>query len=197
MRTVLATLGAAAAAVVVAAAAFVYSGVYNVAATDPHWPVTVWLLETVRTRSIQAHAAGLSPPAGYDEQARIVGAVSHFTEHCAVCHGGPASRRGELADGMYPQPPDLTKVASRLTPGELFWILKNGIKMSGMPSMANDGDAMLWSTVGLLTKLPGMSAEEFNDLWMLSQMQAQHGGMDHGSMRMEHGSVHEEPSPGE
>lgn len=195
MKTVLATLLTAAVVVAVGGAVFIYSGAFNVAASEPHWPATTWVLETARTRSIQTHAAGLSASVGYDEQAKLVGAVGHFSEHCAVCHGGPASRRGELADGMYPQPPDLTNVASRHTPGELFWILKNGIKMSGMPSMANDGDAMLWSTVALLQKLPGMSADEFNDLWMTSQMEGEHGGMDHGTMA--HGSMPMmEASPG-
>lgn len=187
MKTAIATLLSAAVIAALGAAAFIYSGAFNVAAADPHWPVTTWVLETARTRSIQVHAEGLSPPAGYDQPAMVVGAVAHFTEHCAVCHGGPASRRGEFANGMYPLPPDLINVANRYTPGELFWILKNGIKMSGMPSMASDGDAMLWSTVALLQKLPAMSADEFNDLWMTSQMQGDHGGMDHGSM--DHGAM--------
>ena len=147
MKIVIATLLSSAVIVAVGAAAFIYSGVYNVAASDPHWPITTWVLETARDRSIHTHAAALSPPAGYDEQAKVVGAVAHFSEHCAVCHGGPANRRGELADGMYPQPSDLTDVTTRHTPGQLFWILKNGIKMTAMPSMANDGNDMLWSTV--------------------------------------------------
>ena len=188
MKTVLATLAATALAVALGGVAFVYSGAFNVAATDPHWPVTTWVLEKARQRSIQAHAAGLAAPAGYDEQAKVVGAVSHYSEHCAVCHGGPGTRQGELASGMYPQPPDLANVANRHTPGELFWILKNGIKMSGMPSMASDGDDMLWSTVALLEKLPGMSVEDYNDLWMASQMQGE-GGMDHGAGNNGHGAM--------
>ena len=144
-------------------------------------------------RSIKVHAAGLTPPAGYDEQAKVVGAVGHFSEHCATCHGAPGTRRNEMVEGMYPQPPELTNVASRYTPSELFWILKNGIKMSGMPSMASDGDDMLWSTVALLEKLPKLSDDDYNELWMAAQAQDGHGGMnmDHGSMNMpmDHGSM--------
>ncbi len=193
MKTVLATLLSTAALVVVAGAAFVYSGAFNVGASDPHSAPVYWLMEKARIRSIQAHAAGLTPPAGYDDPAKITGAVGHFSEHCATCHGAPGAKRGDLAEGMYPQPPELTDVAARYTPGELFWILKNGIKMSGMPSMASDGDDLLWSTVALLQKLPGMSDEDYNDLWMAAQAQGGHGGMnmDHGAMTMpmDHGSM--------
>ena len=183
MKTVILTLLSTVAVAVVASAVFVYSGVFNVAASDPHWAITHWVLETVRTRSIQAHASGLTAPAGYDAPANVAGAVKHFAEHCATCHGGPGTNRAEFAEGMYPQPPDLKAVSGRYTAGELFWILKNGIKMSGMPSMADDGDPMLWATVALLQKLPGMSAEDYNDLWMAAQAGTP-GRMDHGSMRM-------------
>lgn len=186
MKTVVATLLSSAAVVAVAGAAFIYFGIFNVAATDRHWPAVHWVLETARTRSIVTHASGITPPDGFDEQAKVIGAVQHFSEHCAVCHGSPGGRRGDFAEGMYPQPPALADVVARYKPAELFWILKNGIKMSGMPAMASDGDDMLWSTVAFLQRLPGMSEDEFNELWMTSQMQGEHGGMkmDHGSMNM-------------
>lgn len=196
MKIVFATLLSTAALAAFGAAAFVYFGVFNVAATDQHWPASYWLMEKARMRSIQVRAAGLTPPAGYDEQAKVVGAVAHFSEHCATCHGGPGTRRNEIADGMYPEPPDLTNAAAKYTPGELFWILKNGIKMSAMPSMASDGDDMLWSTVAFLQKLPTMSNDDYNDLWMASQAQ---GGMhmDHGTMTMTHGSMNMGGTPPE
>ena len=200
MRTVLATLLSATVLAVAGGAAFIYSGAFNVAATEPHWPATYWAMEKARVRSIQAHATGLVAPAGYDEQSKLAGAAGHFSEHCATCHGGPSIKASEWAEGMYPPPPNLKEVSSRYTPGELFWILKNGIKMSAMPSMASDGDEMLWSTVALLEKLPILSDEDFNDLWMTAQaagggMGMEHGammnggGMDHGTMQMPAGTV--------
>jgi mono/diheme cytochrome c family protein len=168
-----------------AAAAVIYAGVFNVAATEPHWALTTWVLDTARVRSIRAHAAGLLPPPGYDEQTRLVPAVGHFAEHCATCHGGPGAKRSEVAEGMYPEPPNLKGAAGRYSPGELFWILKNGIKMSGMPSMASDGDEMLWSTVALLRKLPDLSDDDYNDLWMQAQAAGDHGSMNHGTAGMD------------
>jgi mono/diheme cytochrome c family protein len=191
MKTVLITLLWAAALVVVGAAAFIYSGAFSVAATDHHWFATYWVMEQARMRSIQVRAAGLFPPSGYDQPAKIEGAVGHFAEHCAACHGAPGTKPTEAMEGMYPQPPSLSEASKRYTAGELFWVLKNGIKMSGMPSMASDGDEMLWSTVAFLQKLPGMSDEQYNDLWMSSQAQ---GGME--GMNMDHGSMAKKPWEG-
>lgn len=146
------------------ALAFVYSGLYSVAATDPHWPITHWLMETARIRSIKAHAAGVAPPAGYDDPARIAAGVEHFAAHCAVCHGAPGVPRGEIARGLYPLPPDLAAVAGRYTPGELFWIVKHGIKMTGMPGWADHGDDQLWATVAFLQKLPGLNEADYAQL---------------------------------
>ena len=185
VKIVLATLLSAGVLSAMIAAAVIYAGLFNVAATDPHWPATYWVLERARVRSIQMHAAGLTPPAGYDAPSRIVAAVGHFSEHCATCHGAPGAKQSDVAEGLYPRPPNLKEPAGRYTSGELFWILKHGIKMSGMPSMASDGDAMLWSTVAFLEKLPRMSDEAYNDLWMQAQAAGSQSGMNHGAMNMD------------
>jgi len=200
MKTVLATLLAAAVLALVGGAAFAYSGMFNVAATEQHSPAVYWVLEKARVRSIQVHAAGLAAPPGYDEQSKVAGAAGHFSEHCATCHGGPGIKPSVWAEGMYPTPPNLKEAASRYTPGELFWILKNGIKMSAMPSMASDGDEMLWSTVAFLEKLPSLSEDDFNDLWMAAQAAGDGMDMDHGAMMggsMDHGmmQMHDGPTP--
>lgn len=184
IKPVLLTLLAVVMAAAVAGGIYVYSGLFNVAATDPHWPISYWVMETARVRSIKAHAAGIVAPVGFDDQTKVASAVGHFSAHCAVCHGAPGADKGEFAGGMYPSPPDLTDVSKRYSPGELFWILKNGIKMSGMPSMADDGDDMLWATVGFLEKLSGMSADDYNDLWMASQAQGAHDMSHMGGMSM-------------
>jgi hypothetical protein len=190
IKTVLLTLLVTAALGVSAAAVIVYAGSYNVAATDRHWSATTWLLETARARSIQAHAAGITAPPGFDEQAKILPAVDHFSRHCATCHGAPGIDRSEFAGGMYPQPPDLTKVSQRYTPAELFWILKNGIKMTGMPSMRDDGDDMLWATVGLLEKLPGITPDAFGGLVTASRALGSGHHHHHAAMEMQGMDTH-------
>ena len=188
MLTVLVTVAALAGAAVLGAAAFVYSGAYDVAATAPHWPVTYRLMEAARVRSIKAHAAGIMPPADLDSQVRIVNGTSHFAEHCAMCHAAPGVEAQDLAEGLYPKPPVLTDVARRYTPGELFWILKNGIKASGMPSWGDHGDDDLWNTVAFMERLPGMSEQDYGKLVMASMAAGghhMHGGSGSGPMNMD------------
>lgn len=186
MKTVILTTLSLFLLAVAGAVAFVYSGVFNVAADEPHSTVVHAVLETARVRSIKAQAAGIVVPGGFDEEAKIISAAGHFSEHCVTCHGAPGAKAGETAQGMYPKPPDLTHVSERFRPAELFWIIKHGLKMSGMPSMAHDGDAMLWSTVAFLQRLPHMSGEDYNGLWMKAQ--AQNGeGHNMGGMNM-HGA---------
>jgi mono/diheme cytochrome c family protein len=168
MRTVIVSLLIAAVMLLLGAGAVIYAGFYDIAATSPHWPATAWLLEVARIRSIKAQAAGIPLPAGLEEPAKLVIGVGHYAAHCAVCHGAPGVPKGDIAHGLYPPPPDLAKAAPLYSPGELFWILKHGIKMTGMPSWSDHSDDELWATVGFLEKLPGMSEQDYAKLVMAS-----------------------------
>lgn len=155
--------------VVFLGAVFIYSGSFNVAATSPHWPVTSWAVEAVRMHSIKMHAAGVTAPGNLDDPAEVVLGTEHFAAHCAVCHGAPGVPKGEIAEGLYPQPADLAVAARRYTSAELFWIIKNGIKMTGMPSWSDHSDAEIWGTVAFLKKLgAGMSEQDYGKLVMAS-----------------------------
>jgi len=176
MRVITALLTAAL-LVVLSGFAAIYAGAYDVAATSPHWPVTTWLLTTARTRSIKAHAANIQTPPGLDDPAKVLIGVGHFAAHCAVCHGAPGVPKGAMARGLYPPPPNLAKTALLYTPAELFWILRHGIKMTGMPSWSDHSDEEIWATVGFLEKLPGMSEREYAELLTAGMA---HGG-HHGS----------------
>ena len=157
---------------------FVYSGIYNVAATDRHWGLTEQILETVRLRSIRAQAAGITVPADLDKPEKLVMGVEHFAAHCAVCHGGPGVPKGDIGKGLYPPAPDLAQVSTHLSEAEIFWVIKNGIKMTGMPSWSDHSDEEIWATVAFLKKLPGMTSEEYGKLIMESMT---HGGHQHSS----------------
>jgi mono/diheme cytochrome c family protein len=177
MRTVIASILIAVLVVLVGGSAFVYSGLYDVAATDPHWPVTLWALETARTRSIRAQASGIEAPPGLDDPTKILIGVEHFAAHCAVCHGAPGVPKGDIAQGLYPAPPDLVTAGKFFSDGELFWIVKHGIKMTGMPSWSDHSDQELWATVAFLKALPGLTEQDYAKLVMASMT---HGG-HHGS----------------
>jgi mono/diheme cytochrome c family protein len=176
MRTVIASILIAALVVLLSGFVLIYAGVYDVAATAPHWPVTHWVMETARIRSIKAHAAGIPLPPGLNDPAKVLTGVGHYAAHCAVCHASPGVPRGDIAQGLYPTPPDLAKTAPLYSPGELFWIVKNGIKMTGMPAWADHSDKELWATVAFVRKLPGMTPEDYTKL-VMQNMQA--GGQHH------------------
>lgn len=155
-------------------AALIYSGSYYVGADKPHWPFTAWLLNEGRERSIRAHAAEMTEPAGLDDPPKIVAGASHYSEHCAVCHGAPGVDRSDLAEGLYPRPPNLADSVKRYAPAELFWIVKHGIRMTGMPSWGDHRDDELWATVAFIEKLPGMSDEDYTKLVAASHAQVGH-----------------------
>jgi mono/diheme cytochrome c family protein len=176
MRTVIASLLIAALLAVLGAGAVIYAGVYDIGATAPHWRVTTWLLETVRTRSIKAQASGIPLPPGLDDPAKVLIGVEHYAAHCAVCHGAPGVPKGDIGRGLSPPPPDLAKTAPLYNPAELFWIVKHGIKMTGMPAWSDHSDEELWATVAFVKKLPGMSEQDYASLVMASMA---HGGGHH------------------
>jgi mono/diheme cytochrome c family protein len=182
MKIVIVTMASLAIVGALAAVSFIYFGVFNVAATDPHWPVTYRVMESARIRSIKVHAAGIAVPANLGDHARIVSGTAHFADHCASCHSSPGVDAQDMAEGMYPKPPALTDAAKRWTPGELFWIVKNGIKMSGMPSWADHGDEDLWNAVAFLETLPALSTPDYEKL--VAESAAAGGHMMHGDMPM-------------
>ena len=176
MRAALASLLIAVLVAVIVAGALIYAGVYDVAATTPHWPAARAILETARLRSIKAHASDIKTPAGLDDPAKLLIGVDHFAAHCAVCHGAPGVSKGDIGRGLYLPPPDLAKATSLYSPAKLFWIVKHGIKMTGMPAWSDHRDEELWATVAFLEKLPGMSEQDYAGLVMASMV---HGGGHH------------------
>ena len=163
----------------------VAAATFDVSARTRHWPATTWAIEQVRDHSIRSGAAGIAVPAGLDDPKRVVAGAEHYRAHCAVCHGAPGVEPDVIARGMYPAPPDLRHAAEHRGPAELFWIVKNGIKMSGMPAWADHGDEELWPVVALLLQLPKMTAEEYVRLT---------AEIDHPAGRHDHG-VAEIPAP--
>jgi mono/diheme cytochrome c family protein len=141
--------------------AFVYSGIYDVAAAKPHTGIMHWMLSTVSDRSIERHSGGIQAPdlTGPD---RIREGMEHYHAMCEICHGGPGLERTETARGLNPHAPNLAESAKEMSPAELFWVTKNGIKMTGMPAFGvTHSDDKIWSIVAFLETLPGMSGADY------------------------------------
>ena len=164
MKAIIATVLVLLAVEMAAAAGFIYSGLFNVAATDPHWSLTYGVLEAARVRSVKAHAGGLEAPDNLADHKRVVEGTSHFAEHCSSCHSAPGVEAGDAAKGMYPRPPALAEAARKWSPAEMFWMIRNGIKMSGMPAWPDHSDEDIWNIVAFLGQLPKMSEQDYSNL---------------------------------
>lgn len=142
----------------------VYTGAYNVAATDRHADLVRWTLDTTMHRSVSSRAESLNVPETFPPELIAAGG-SRYASMCAHCHAGPGIERAGWASGMRPMPPHLTEAAAKWEPQEVFWIVQNGIKMSGMPAFGPDhGDEALLEITAFVKQLPGMTPEEYEDL---------------------------------
>lgn len=139
----------------------VYTGAYNVAATDPHADVVRWTFDTTMPRSVADRAADLTPPENIRKQSLREGAKIYAVT-CAHCHGAPGTEHERWARNMRPQPPELVNTAAHWETREVFWIVKNGIKMSGMPAYAPEhDDQTIWAIATFVKSLPGMTPEDY------------------------------------
>jgi mono/diheme cytochrome c family protein len=87
----------------------------------------------------------------------------HFADHCATCHGNDGRGDSMIGKGLYPKPPDLAAQATqKLSDGELFWIIENGVRFTGMPAFGGDPAHQQdsWKLVLFIRHLPQISADE-------------------------------------
>jgi mono/diheme cytochrome c family protein len=160
---ILAIIGVLAIIAGIGAAVFFFGGFYSVAGTAEDPAVVTWALTQVRTASIDSHAHD-QPPASINDPASVQAGAKAFATHgCTSCHGGPGVSWAKFSEGLHPDPPDLKDVVDHRTPAQLFWVVRNGINMTGMPSFALAGvkDDEIWSIVAFLKKLPGVSEADY------------------------------------
>lgn len=174
-------------AVLMAAGLGIYLGAYNFAADIPHTQAVYWLLETARERSIEVRAKDITVPSDLSDPKRIESGAGQYANMCASCHLAPGMKRTEIARGLYPRAPELRR-GTDLTPAEEFWVVKHGLKMTGMPAWGvTHSDEMLWDVVAFLRKLPELTAEQYRALVesapghdeMMQEMEGGKAGHDH------------------
>lgn len=138
-----------------------YSGLFNVATAWQDPALLRWALVTTRDNSIERRAQALQAPA-LDSVKRSDNGFRSYREMCATCHTPPGDEKSPLAKGLNPEPPDLSKDEDHMTTAELFWVIKNGIRMTGMPAWGpSHSDEELWDIVAFVTALPNMSAMDY------------------------------------
>ncbi|MCP8937524.1 c-type cytochrome [Alsobacter sp. SYSU M60028] len=142
---------------------FAMSGFYSVAATREHWPPVRWFFDMALARSVQFHAAGIVAP-NLDDARLVRKGAAHYEGNCAPCHGAPEAWRNPFSHQMMPEPPHLAST-ERWSDAQLFWIVKNGIKYTGMPAWAaQNRDDEVWAVVAFLRRLPGLTGSDYHRL---------------------------------
>ena len=172
-RKSLLTLSILSGVALVATAGFVWSGIYNIGADDMHTKPVYGALQVLREKSIEHHARDLQVP-DLTDAALIRSGAGNYDAMCTGCHLSPGAGDTELSKGLYPVPPNF----SRLTPNDPahdFWVIKHGIKASGMPAWGRSmEDRYIWGMVAFLQQMPELDAARYMALVASS------GGHSHG-----------------
>ena len=152
---------------------YLRAGVYDIGADDPHYPATYALLSELRDASIARRAGALDVPKDLTSPARVRQGAGNYHAMCTGCHLAPGMGPTELSRGLYPAPPNLSKVA--IDPARAFWTIKHGIKASGMPAWgASMADEYIWNMAAFMQQLPKLDAASYRTLVASS------GGHSHG-----------------
>ncbi len=165
-------------------------GLTNFAADEPHPAVINGVIAFTRERFIAARSEDIEVPDLADPQ-KIADGAAHYVPMCSGCHLGPGTQDTEIRRGLYPQPPNLAQPSGHagghdhsnmdVSAKRQFWIIKHGIKMTGMPAWGTThSDDEIWGLVAFLQKLPEMSPEEFAALSEGAGGHGHSGGHEHG-----------------
>lgn len=168
---------------VATAIGYIYSGRYSVAADVPHNRLTYWLLETLRERSVEAASHSIEVPDLNSPDLLLAGGPD-YNEMCAGCHLKPGKMESDMSLGLYPAPPNLSLASGEHDHSgedsdginrERFWVIKHGIKASGMPAWGKThDDQRIWAMVAFLQKLPELTEEQYQILTAMQEGDAGH-----------------------
>ncbi|MFL6260891.1 MAG: c-type cytochrome [Thermoanaerobaculia bacterium] len=191
MKTVLKVL-AVLAVVVLGAIGFMFSGLYNVSASVPDKGLIRWALVTTQRHSVQRGVEALKGKVqvpNLEDPQRIQTGLVHYHEMCTTCHGAPGVNISEIGQGLSPDPPELSDVG-RDEPEETFWVVKNGIKMTGMPSFGvTHTDDEIWDIVAFVRKMGKLTPQQYQA--MVHQAGLGAPGQENEGHEHEHGEEHQ------
>ena len=178
-----------------AALAFLYSGIYSMGADEEHAKPVYWALQTLRERSIAVRSSDIQVPPLDDPQMLLDGGAD-YNDMCAGCHLKPGVPTSDMAIGLYPRPPNLAATSmthghdggshedQRTAAARQFWIIKHGIKASGMPAWGRThDDGRIWAMVAFLQKLPALDQAQYQILTARTEPVSGHSGHVQEGMR--------------
>jgi len=142
-------------------------------ARDNPSALEAYLAKTARNLSIPASERDAKNP--FAPTAEVLGeARAHFADHCATCHGNDGSGKTEIGQNLYPKTPDLRQSETQsLTDGQIYYIIHNGIRLTGMPAWGGPGeDDDSWKLVLFIRHLPQMTPQEMKEMEPLNPKSA-------------------------
>ncbi|CAN7559445.1 c-type cytochrome [Acidovorax sp. LjRoot129] len=158
---VAATASALAVAALLGAALVVYGGLYDVAATRQHSQPMYSVLEVAMRQSVRLRARDIAEPPLADERMALRGAAC-FRDKCVQCHGAPGVAQGDIGKSMQPLPGPLVDARQHWRPRELYWLVRHGLKMTGMPAWEYRlADSEIWDVVAFMQHLPTLNATQY------------------------------------
>lgn len=164
-KRLIAVLGAAVLLGIVASYFWVKAQKGFSAREEPSAP-EAFVARLMRSLSMPSEAKQLKSPKRLDDAA-ILGARMHWADHCALCHANDGSGDTEIGRGLYPKPPNMrSPLTQSKSDGELFSIIENGIRLTGMPAWGGGnghGDES-WALVGFIRTLPQLTAEDLKQM---------------------------------
>jgi len=126
---------------------------------------------TVRGVAIRMRVRGMTNPVASNPEV-IAEGRDHFADHCAVCHGNDGSGNTEMGRGLYPRAPDMRLPATQnLSDAELFYIIENGVRLTGMPGWSTgtkEGETSSWHLVHFVRQLPHLTSEDIEQMERLN-----------------------------
>lgn len=161
LRTLLIGLASVLLAGLVAGAALVFMGFYDISAMRQHTKPVFHLLDYAMGRAVEVRADAKPPPDLMEAQ-RVRGGLALYRDHCLQCHGAPGVSPDALAFGLTPAPANLVHAGRTWPPDEIFWIVRNGVKMTGMPGWAYRlTDDEIWNLVAFVKAMPGLTTHAY------------------------------------
>lgn len=153
-------------AIIAAGALFYIKGRGVSARPEPSW-VEARAALFLRSWLIPTRYQGLKNPVSASAET-IAAGREHFADHCASCHANDGSGQTEMGRNLYPKAPDMRLPRTQdLSDGELFYIIENGIRLTGMPGWSTgtpEGERSSWQLVHFLRRLPSLTPEELKDM---------------------------------
>lgn len=168
-RRILVALGGLLLAAALGGVLVVASGIIPIGASSGHWPITEWFLQFAMHRSVSTHSLGVQVPPLNDPDLILKGAT-HYEIGCRPCHGSPGIPQPRIPGRMTPHPPDLPQRIRDSKPQELFYVVKHGVKFTGMPAWpALQREDEVWAVVAFLQELAHLDEAGYRRLqWRFS-----------------------------